>query len=467
MSTPSPLASARRSTELGLVVMAGAHHRRRLHARRRSARTPRSRRSSCRSSSSLLGLLVVAHVATRLLARGADGTLLPLAVLLNGIGYVMIARLDDRLAGLQTTWTFIAIVAFVAHAARRAAHHRPRPLQVDVPRSSAPACCCCRWCPASGRSVGGARIWVSIGPINFQPGEFAKICLALFFAGYLADNRELIAAGTWRVGPLRLPEPRYLLPITLAWGVRGRGDGGREGPRLVAAVLHPVHRDAVGRHRARQLPRPRHWSCSPAPPTWRGDCSATCRPASTSGSTRGPQYEGKGYQIVQAMFAFANGGIGGTGLGLGSPNKIPAVKTDFIFAAIGEELGLFGATAVLHRVPAHDRRRPAHRHPRRAPVREAARHRPHHDHRHAGVHHHRRRHPGGAAHRHHAAVRELRRLAACWPTTCCSRCSCASATRAPAGSARCPTTLTIGERCEARTAPRRERATRSGAEAAR
>ena len=79
-------------------------------------------------------------------------------------------------------------------------------------------CCCCRSCPGLGNTNGGARIWVSLGPINFQPGEFAKIALALFFAGYLADHRELIAAGAWRVGPFHLPELRHLLPIALAWG---------------------------------------------------------------------------------------------------------------------------------------------------------------------------------------------------------------------------------------------------------
>ena len=66
---------------------------------------------------------------------------------------------------------------------------------------------------------------MSIGPINFQPGEFAKILLALFFAGYLAERRELIAAGTWKVGPFHLPEPRHLLPMLLAWAFAVRGDG--------------------------------------------------------------------------------------------------------------------------------------------------------------------------------------------------------------------------------------------------
>ena len=72
--------------------------------------------------------------------------------------------------------------------------------------------------PVLGVNINGARIWVTVGPINFQPGEFAKIALAVFFAAYFADNRELIAAKTWKVGPLRLPEPRFILPVLLAWG---------------------------------------------------------------------------------------------------------------------------------------------------------------------------------------------------------------------------------------------------------
>ena len=147
----------------------------------------------------------------RCFARGADGTLLPLAALLHGIGYVMITRLDDRLAGLQTTWSIVAIGAFVATLLRRPAGHRPRPLPVDASSSSAPCCCCCRWCPGLGFELGGARIWVSLGPINFQPGEFAKLALAIFFAGYLAERRELIAAGDVEgrpVPPARAAPPR-------------------------------------------------------------------------------------------------------------------------------------------------------------------------------------------------------------------------------------------------------------------
>ena len=111
--------------------------------------------------------------------------------------------------------------------------------------------------PGLGYSVGGAEIWVNLGPINFQPGEFAKLSFAIFFAGYLAERRELIAAGTWKIGPIRLPEPRPHPADPRRLGLLGRGDGRPEGSRLVVAVLHVVRRDDVGRHRTR-----RRTSCS-------------------------------------------------------------------------------------------------------------------------------------------------------------------------------------------------------------
>ncbi len=338
------IATTRRNSELGLVVMAAAITAiaYTLAALGKNAELPAR---IIPFLVALLGLLLSAHVATRLLAPGADSTLLPLAVLLNGIGYVVIARLSDRLAALQTTWTFIAIVAFVLTL-----FFVPRPS--DLARF--------KWTflfigagllmmplvPGLGTSVGGARIWVHLGSINFQPGEFAKLALALFFAGYLADNRELIAASTRRIGPLRIPELRFLLPITLAWGfavavmVAEKDLGSallfftlftvmmwvateRAAFLIIGLVLFAVA--AVIAYQLFGVVQTR--------------VSVWIDPWS--------QYQGKGYQIVQAMFAFANGGTGGTGLGLGSPTKIPAAKTDYIFAAVGEEMGLIGATAVL------------------------------------------------------------------------------------------------------------------------
>ncbi|MEY4176034.1 MAG: hypothetical protein RI900_3199 [Actinomycetota bacterium] len=340
----SPLATARRNSELGLVVMAAV-----ITA---IAYTLASLGTNAQIPAriipflvALLGLLLSAHVANRLLARGADGTMLPLAVLLNGIGYVVIARLSVRLAGLQTTWTFIAVTAFVlvlllVQRPADLARYQWTFLFIGAGLLMLPLV------PGLGTSVGGARIWVSLGPINFQPGEFAKLALALFFAGYLADNAKAIKAGNRRIGPLHVPDLQYLLPITVAWGFavavmvaeKDLGSAllfftlftvmvwvatGRAIFLLLGLVLFSGA--AVVAYQLFDVVRTR--------------VSIWLDPWS--------QYEGKGYQIVQAMFAFANGGTGGTGLGLGSPTKIPAAKTDYIFAAIGEELGLLGATAVL------------------------------------------------------------------------------------------------------------------------
>jgi cell division protein FtsW (lipid II flippase) len=340
----SPIATARRNSELGLVVMAAgitavAYT---LAALGQNAQIPAR---IIPFLIALLGLLLSAHVATRMLAPGADGTLLPLAVLLNGIGYVIIARLSTRLAGLQTTWTFIGVIAFVitlvvVQRPSDLARYKWTFLIVGAGLLMLPLV------PGVGTSVGGARIWVSIGPINFQPGEFAKIALALFFAGYLADNRELISAGTRRIGPMRIPEMRFLLPVTLAWGFAVAVMVAEKdlGSALLFFTLFTVMM-WVATERAIYLIIGVVLFSVAAYTAWK--LFAVVQTRVSIWLDPWSQYEGKGYQIVQAMFAFANGGTGGTGLGLGSPTKIPAAKTDYIFAAIGEEMGLVGATAVL------------------------------------------------------------------------------------------------------------------------
>jgi len=344
MSASSPLASARRSTELGLVVMAGAitGAAYTLASLGKNAKIPPV---IVPFLVAVLGLLLLAHIATRVLARGADATLLPLVALLNGLGYVMIARLSDRLAGLQTTWTLLGIVAyaltlFVVQRAADLARYKWTFFAIGAGLLLLPLV------PGIGASFGGARIWVSIGPANFQPGEFAKIALAIFFAGYLAERRELIATGTWHIGPLRLPEPRHLLPILLAWGFSVVAMVGLKdlGASLLFFSLFVVML-WVATERTTYLVLGVVLFAGAAYAAWRLFDNVQTRVAIWHDPWS--QYEGKGYQIVQAMFALANGGTGGTGLGLGSPNKIPEVKNDFIFAAFGEELGLFGATAIL------------------------------------------------------------------------------------------------------------------------
>lgn len=342
--TTSPIAAARRSTELGLVVMAGiitgAAYT--LASLGKNAEIPPI---IVPFLLIVLGLLLAAHLATRWFASGADATLLPLVALLHGLGYVMIARLSDRLAGLQTTWSFVSVIAFsgtlvVVQRPSDLARYKWSFFAIGAVLLVLPLV------PGIGASFGGARIWVSIGPLNFQPGEFAKIALAIFFAGYLAERRELIATGTWKVGPLRLPEPRHLLPILGAWGFSVLAMVGLKdlGASLLFFSLFVVML-WVATERTSYLVIGLGLFAGAAYTAWRMFGNVQTRVA----IWRDPwaQYEGRGYQLAQAMFSFADGGLGGTGLGLGSPDKIPEVKNDFIFAAFGEEMGLFGATAIL------------------------------------------------------------------------------------------------------------------------
>lgn len=293
----------------------------------------------------LLGLLLVAHVATRIFVRGADSTLLPLAALLNGIGYVMIARLSDRLAGLQTIWTFVAVAGYVGtlvvvERVPDLARYKWTFVILGTGLLLAPRL------PLVGRTVGGENIGVRLGPITFQPGEFAKILLTLFFAGYLYERRELISAGIWRIGRLGLSQPRYFLPIALAWGVTDlvllvQGDLGTSllffmlfvvmlwvATERIAFLTVGVVLFAGAAYACYRLVDRVHERVSVWIDPW-------------------SRYQTNGYQVVQGIFAIGDGGLAGTGLGRGQPNLIPALHDDFIFAAIAEELGLLGAAAVL------------------------------------------------------------------------------------------------------------------------
>ena len=190
----TPIAAARRRTELGLVVMAatitGVAYT--LASLGQNAEIPPI---LVPFLIAVLGLLVVAHLANRVLAKGADGTILPLAALLHGIGYVIIARLSERAAGLQTTWTFVAIVAYVVTLRGRPTRQRSGPLPVELPVPSARRCCCCRSCPASATPTAARGSGSASGRSTSSPVSSPRSLLALFFAGYLADHRELIAAG--------------------------------------------------------------------------------------------------------------------------------------------------------------------------------------------------------------------------------------------------------------------------------
>ncbi len=299
----------------------------------------------------ILALLVAAHIAVRKLAPNADSILLPLAALLNGVGYVFIVRLDEaqedggRLAGLQSLWTAVGIGAFIAtlvlvRRARDLERYRYTFAVVGIVLLVLPLV------PVIGRTINGSRIWISLGPVNFQPGEPAKVVLAIFFAGYLVEKRELLALSTFRLGPLHLPDPKYLGPVVLAWGAS-----------LVVMTLE------------KDLGSSLLFFFLFVVMLWVSTGRTTYVTVGTSLFIMGalfaysqfshvrdrveiwldpwPVAKAEGFQVVEASFALADGGIAGTGIGLGTPTRIPEVETDFIFAAIGEELGLLGGTAIL------------------------------------------------------------------------------------------------------------------------
>ena len=340
----APVRAARRTTELGLIVLAilvtvGAYA---LASLGRTASLPAN---IVPFLGVIIGLLAVAHVATRRLAPNADGVLLPMAGLLNGIGYVVIARLDDDLAGLQSMWSGVGVLAFIGtllfvKRARDLERYRYTFALLGVGLLLMPLL------PVIGHTVNGARIWIRMGPATFQPGEIAKLLLAIFFAGYLVEKRELLQTFTRRVGPVSLPDPKFLGPVLGAWGF--------------SLVVMIFEKDLGSSLLFFALFVAMLWIA-----TARGFYLVLGAALFSSGAliaysafshvqTRVSIWldpfedaGGRGYQLVQALFAFGSGGVFGSGLALGSPTKIPAVETDFIFAAIGEEMGLLGTVAIV------------------------------------------------------------------------------------------------------------------------
>ncbi|HUR48840.1 MAG TPA: FtsW/RodA/SpoVE family cell cycle protein [Acidimicrobiales bacterium] len=292
-----------------------------------------------------LGTLAVAHVVTRRLAPRATPVLLPVAAALNGIGYVFIARLDADRAAAQATWTALGVAGFAAtlfvvREARLLDRYRWTLALLGLGLLLLPLV------PGIGYTVNGARLWVGLGPLSFQPGELAKIALAAFFASYLVEKRDLLARSTWRLGPISLPDPRSAAPILLAWGVSILVMTSQKdlGSSLLFFALFVVML-WIATERA-------GWLALGAGLFSIGAFSAWSVFEHVQTRVRiwinpWPAAAGEGYQIVQSSYALGTGGLSGTGLSLGSPQQIPAAETDFIFSAIGEELGLLGTTAIL------------------------------------------------------------------------------------------------------------------------
>lgn len=336
--------SVRRTTELGLIILSA------LITAAAYALAGLGRTSSIPADiwpflGIVLGLVIVAHVFTRRLAPRGDGILLPLAALLNGIGYVFIARLDEDLAAYQAAWTALGIACYVAvlilvRRARDLQRFRYTFLALGLLLLLLPLV------PFVGQEINGAQIWVSIGPVNFQPGEFAKIALAIFFAGYLVDRRELLGMATWpRLRPM-LPDLKHLGPVLVAWAVSllvmiTQKDLGSSLLFFALFILMLW----VSTERTAYLAVGTLLFAGGAYFAWRTFAHVENRVATWLNPW--PDGQDEGFQVIQSWFSLAWGGLSGTGIGLGEPGRIPVVETDFIFSAIGEELGLFGSAALI------------------------------------------------------------------------------------------------------------------------
>ncbi|MDV6010904.1 FtsW/RodA/SpoVE family cell cycle protein [Haloechinothrix sp. LS1_15] len=309
-----------------------------------------------------LGMLTVAHLAVRWWAPYADPLILPCVALLNGIGLVMIYRIDLAMAERaaqqdfafspdaprQVAWTAIALVLFLAVLYLVKDHRMLTKYAFTCGLVGIIALATPGLLPASISEVNGAKVWIRFGPFSIQPGEFAKILLLIFFAAFLVSKRELFMSAGRRIFGVELPRPRDLGPVILATGVALALFVLKKdlGPALLlfGVVLMMIY---VATERA-------IWIFLGLAPFAVG-CVIAYQ-MFTHVQQRAHNWldpfatyddPGGGYQNAQALFGLGTGGVAGTGLGAGRPEMVPLSKTDFISAAIGEELGFIGLASVL------------------------------------------------------------------------------------------------------------------------
>ena len=296
-----------------------------------------------------IGIFLLAHLVICWVAPDADQIMLPLAALLNGIGLVMIYRLDLEtgytLANSQVMWTVIGVGLLVTTLFFLRDHRSLEnysyilgllglilsALPIVWPRSAVNA---------------DAAVWITIGPFSIQPGEFAKIMLLLFFAALLVNKRKLFTVAGKSVLGLQFPRLRDLGPIFLVWGIAllimaFQNDFG---PALLlfGTVLGMLY---IATGRASWLVIGLGLAVIGAVGVYQISAKIQDRVANFVDPVG--NYDTNGFQLSQALFGMSFGGVTGTGLGEGYPQLVPVAHSDFILAAIGEELGLIGLAAVL------------------------------------------------------------------------------------------------------------------------
>ncbi|HET6770893.1 MAG TPA: FtsW/RodA/SpoVE family cell cycle protein [Actinomycetota bacterium] len=345
-AAPRPDPRTRRNTELGLLILAvllalGAYA---LVGLGKEERVPPG---VVGYGVLLAGGYLLAHMVVRRFAPHADPLFLPTAGLLAGLGFAVVYRLDPDRAAAQASWLIFGLGLFIVTLIAIRDHRQLDAYTYTIGLLGV-LLLLLPLAPGIGTEIRGARVWVKLGSLQFQPAEIAKVLIVVFAASYLSARRQLLAVATRRLGPIALPEPRHLGPILVAWGVSlavlfFEKDLGSSllffG--LVVVMLW------VATARGAYLALGGLLFAAGALFAYRSFDHVQDRVAVWLGALDPQFIQDEGFQIAQSLFAMATGGIAGVGLGLGRPQDIPDAPTDFVFAAIGEELGLLGTMAVL------------------------------------------------------------------------------------------------------------------------
>ena len=298
-----------------------------------------------------LALCLGVHLFIRVTLPDADPYLFPLVALLAAFGLVMIYRIDDTLARQQAAWFVAGIVLFAAtillvRDVRALERYRYVIAAVGIGLLMLPRL------PGIGAQVNGAYLGVDIGPVSFQPTEFAKLCIVIFLASYLVERGQMLVVGARRVMGVTIPPLKHFGPLIVVWGaamfmlvfIRDLGSSlmffgaflallyvatGRLSYVIAGLVLFVVGAWFFAHTVTHVQERIDIW----LDPWKHPDTS--------------------GFQIVQSLFSQADGGLFGKGFGQallnlpGGAQIPPAPDTDLIFAVITNEVGLFGAAAVI------------------------------------------------------------------------------------------------------------------------
>lgn len=293
----------------------------------------------------LAAVIVGAFFTQFILGRrdGTDLTLFPAAMLLASLGLIMIGRLKPALFLTQMRWLLLGLIVylFLVFLGERVLRLLSYPYLLGV-------FCLLLLCSALffGTEIGGSRNWIVFGPFAVQPSEFGKIIIIMFLAAYLTEHREVLTLPRHRLLWLKLPVLRFIAPLLFIWGI--------------AILMFVVQRDlgsallffgiavsmtymATGRKSYVALAFA--FFLGAAALSYSFFSHVRVRFNIWLDPWSDPS--GSAYQVVQSLFALGSGGVWGAGFAHGHPNLIPEVHTDFIFAAIAEELGLLGSLGVM------------------------------------------------------------------------------------------------------------------------